>query len=89
MKVVGLAAPCRVEIEAMDLPKSGPHEVLIRVESAVICGSDLGGFKGCHTRCRPPLVPGYEMVSVFEECPGDRSATRSKTGAGRGPGFAP
>ena len=41
-------------------PEIGPHEVLIRVRSCGICGSDVHGFDGSSGRRVPPIIMGHE-----------------------------
>ena len=56
MKAVCLSAPG--EIALVDLPEQrrGCDEVLIRVRSAGICGSDIGAYKGVNPSRISPLV---------------------------------
>ena len=65
------------------VPKLGPSDVLIRVEKAGICGSDLHIYswdRWAQSRIKPPLVMGHEFMgrveavgeSVRMVAPGDR-----------------
>jgi threonine 3-dehydrogenase len=71
------------EICDVPVPELGPSDVLIRVEKAGICGSDLHIFawdKWAQSRIKPPLVMGHEFMgrveavgnSVRMVAPGDR-----------------
>jgi len=71
------------EICGVPVPELGPSDVLIRVEKAGICGSDLHIFswdKWAQSRIKPPLVMGHEFMgrvaavgsSVRMVAPGDR-----------------
>ncbi len=71
------------EICDVPVPALGPSDVLIRVEKAGICGSDLHIFswdKWAQSRIKPPLVMGHEFMgrveavggSVRMVAPGDR-----------------
>jgi len=81
MKAVCFEAPFRVAIVEMPPPAPGPQDVLIRVEAAGICGTDLSLYAGEHDP-RYPLVPGHEFSGVVVEVgkdvtgfrPGDRVA---------------
>ncbi len=48
-----------------------PDEVLIRVERAGICGSELGGYLGHNSLRKPPLVMGHEFSGVIERLGAD------------------
>lgn len=79
MKAVCFEGPFRVSIVEMSTPTPGPQDVLIRVEAAGICGTDLSLYAGEHDP-RYPLVPGHEFSGVVVEvgkdviglAPGDR-----------------
>lgn len=57
-----------VRIEAVEVPSPGEGEVLIRIESAATCGTDLKVFhRGGHARMlRPPTLFGHEFSGVIE-----------------------
>jgi len=38
---------------------SDPHDVLIRIRAAAICGSDVHGFDGSTGRRIPPVIMGH------------------------------
>lgn len=54
----------RVEIESASRPEPAPREVVVRVTSCGLCGSDATMLSGRHPVIRPPLVPGHEIVGV-------------------------
>lgn len=70
------------KLDFMDVPRPEParDEVLVRVRSCGICGSDVHGYDGSSGRRIPPVIMGHEAsgevaragsgVSGFE--PGDR-----------------
>jgi len=80
MKALLLTDYMRLELRDMALPAIGPREVLIRVRSCGICGSDVHGIDGSTGRRIPPLVMGHEAAGVIEQAgadagewkPGDR-----------------
>jgi 2-desacetyl-2-hydroxyethyl bacteriochlorophyllide A dehydrogenase len=53
--------PAKVSIEEMDLPICQQDEMIIRVESVGICGSELEGYLGHSSIRKPPLVMGHEF----------------------------
>ncbi len=61
-------------------PQIESNEVLIRVKSCGICGSDIHGYDGSTGRRRPPVIMGHEASGIIEAAgpdvkdwfPGDR-----------------
>ncbi len=58
-----------VKIEKVPVPSVGEGEVLIRVQVALTCGTDLKVFlRGYHARMiKPPALFGHELAGVIEE----------------------
>jgi len=58
-----------VKIERVDIPALADDEVLVRVEVALTCGTDLKVWKqGFHARMiNPPALFGHELAGVVEE----------------------
>ena len=54
----------RLELESLADPSVGASEVLLEVELAGICGSDLHAYRGHPGPRRPPLVLGHEAVGT-------------------------
>jgi threonine dehydrogenase-like Zn-dependent dehydrogenase len=52
----------RLELESLPEPATAEGEVLLEVELAGICGSDLHAYRGHPGPRRPPLVLGHEAV---------------------------
>ena len=53
-----------VEVREVPLPPMGPTDVLVRVEAASVCGTDLHIFNWdpwAQGRIHPPLIPGHEF----------------------------
>lgn len=44
----------------MPVPEPGPAEVVLRVTSTGVCGSDLSALRGKHLFRKPPLISGHE-----------------------------
>lgn len=82
------------EVEAPGAPGAG--EVLVRVQAAGICGSDLHNFRTGQWISRLPAIPGHEfcaqIVSVGRDVrhfePGMRVVADSRVGCGRCPACA-
>jgi len=65
-----------VKIEQVPIPRVGEGEVLIKVQVALTCGTDLKVYqRGYHARMIvPPALFGHELAGVIEEVgPGVRS----------------
>lgn len=57
-----------MKIERVDIPSLGEDEVLVKVEVALTCGTDLKVWKqGSHPRMiHPPALFGHELAGVVE-----------------------
>jgi hypothetical protein len=53
-----------MKLELVDFPEPeiGPEDVLVRVRTCGICGSDVHGFDGSSGRRNPPLIMGHEAA---------------------------
>src|SRR3954447_9843940 len=67
MRALVYSAVKKVELQDIPRPVAGAGEVLIAVEMAGICGSDISGFLGHSPRRQPPLVLGHELVGRCED----------------------
>jgi 2-desacetyl-2-hydroxyethyl bacteriochlorophyllide A dehydrogenase len=56
-----------VRIEEVPDPKVNADEVLVKVKSAGICGSDAHAFEGKSKRRVPPLILGHEFAGVVAD----------------------
>jgi 2-desacetyl-2-hydroxyethyl bacteriochlorophyllide A dehydrogenase len=50
-----------LEVREVPSPHAGSNEVVVRVEAAGICGSDLHGVASRSPRRAPPLIMGHEL----------------------------
>lgn len=69
MKTIVAHGAHDLRIEERDMPSPGPGQVLIRLESGGICGSDLhyyhqGGFGT--VRLKEPMILGHEVAGKIE-----------------------
>jgi L-iditol 2-dehydrogenase len=64
MRGAMLVGPEAIEIRDVPVPKPGPGEVLLKVEAATTCGTDVKVFKrGGHPRMlKAPTLFGHEMA---------------------------
>lgn len=70
MNAVKWFGPRDVRVVETDKPAPDPHEVLVRIESTGLCGSDLHFFEEGRigkTVITEPLVLGHEYAGVVEE----------------------
>lgn len=93
MKAVVLMGPDNIEVKEVDVPKPGPVDVLIKVESCALCGTDSGLI---HSPLpgQPPyeeFIIGHEYAGVVaalgetvdEFTIGDRVTVEAHAGCGR------
>lgn len=52
------------EVEEREIPTPGPDEVLVRVKSVGICGSDMLGYMGKTQNRGPGLIFGHEAAGI-------------------------
>ncbi|MEK4516003.1 alcohol dehydrogenase catalytic domain-containing protein [Paenibacillus sp. FSL H8-0122] len=78
MKTAVITMKHRVEILDAPVPSLQDHEVLVKVEYAGICGSDIHLFHDEHPFRKPPMIPGHEMSGVVAEV--GASVTKYKPG---------
>jgi len=59
--------PFRVAVEQVDDPRiERPNDVIVRITSAAICGSDLHMYEG-RTAAEPGIVFGHENLGIVQE----------------------
>lgn len=97
MKAVVMRGPNEYAVEQVDIPKPGFKEVLVRVKSVAICGSDpkifSGGYLSIKWPPKFPFTPGHEWAGevvalgegVTDFKPGDRVAGEAHCGCGSCP----
>jgi len=67
MRAVVYKGPFEVAIEQVEDPRiQHPNDVIVRVTSTAICGSDLHMYEG-RTAAEPGIVFGHENLGVIEE----------------------
>jgi len=66
MKAIVYAGPSRLSVEDIPVPEPKPGQVLVRLKSAGICGSDVNYIKGEFQYSKIPIIPGHEGAGVVE-----------------------
>lgn len=67
MRAVVYEKPFTVAVKQVEDPKiQHPNDVIVRITSTCICGSDLHMYEG-RTAARPGLIFGHENLGVVEE----------------------
>ena len=71
MKALRKMRPERgAQLESVPIPTPGPTEVLVRVNAASICGTDLhiyGWDRWSASRIHPPMTFGHEFCGTVEK----------------------
>lgn len=67
MKALVYEQPWKMTLQDLPKPKPEAGEVLIKMESVGICGSDVHGFTGESGRRAPGMVMGHEVVGRIVE----------------------
>lgn len=79
VKAVCIEKPNEIYCKQVPYPQKKPHEVLIKMASAGICGSDVGAFRGTNPLVTYPRVIGHEVAgTIIAE--GDTMAAGIKKG---------
>ena len=68
--VVKMSPGPGLSLTTVELPKIAPHEILVRVRAASICGTDLHIYRWdnwAQGRIKPPLVVGHELCGEVVE----------------------
>jgi L-iditol 2-dehydrogenase len=66
-----LLRPGQLELRTGPLPEPGPAEVLVRVEAALTCGTDLKTYRRGHARLPMPAPFGHEASGRIVDVGGD------------------
>ena len=74
MRALVLSRYKQLELQDVPEPQIQAHEVLVRVRSCGICGSDVHGYDGSSGRRVPPLIMGHEAAGEIAAKGADVSA---------------
>ena len=73
MKALVYEEPWKMTLQNLPMPVLLPGEVMIKMESVGICGSDVHGFTGESGRRAPGMVMGHEVVGRISDVADDVS----------------
>ena len=90
MKALLLVDKEKLQMTDMPIPEVGAGELLVRVKTCGICGSDVHGYDGSTGRRIPPIFMGHEAAGIIERVgadvrnfkPGDRITFDSTVSCG-------
>lgn len=71
MKTLVWTAPEEMRIQDLQTPSIQNHDVLVRVDTVGICGSEIEGFLGHNSLRTPPLIMGHEFCGYIEKIGND------------------
>lgn len=66
MKAARFYGPRDVRVEEVAVPEPGPGELLLKVLSSDMCGTDLKTYLRGHPLMHPPMTMGHEYSGVVE-----------------------
>lgn len=67
MQALVYEGPQIMSMREVPIPELQADEVLIKVQVAGICGSELGGYLGHNSLRKPPLIMGHEFAGTVEK----------------------
>ena len=70
MKALVYTGPNQVRYRDEPDPQPAEGEVLIHIEAAGICGSDMHAYHGHDPRRVPPMILGHELAGRILKCLG-------------------
>ena len=71
MKAVVFHKPGEMRVDKVEEPQiENPQDIILRVTSTAICGSDLHIYNGLIPQ-QKPLIMGHEFMGVIEDCGGE------------------
>ncbi|WP_422124350.1 zinc-binding dehydrogenase [Planococcus sp. X10-3] len=91
MKAVYIEDAYKVVVREVEIPAVKDNEVVIKVKTAGICGSDIHTYKGLHPFRKPPVIIGHEIAGEIVEVGnevtkfhvGDRVTVEPQVGCGQ------
>lgn len=66
-----LINPGNLQMQEVERPKAGPGEVVLKVEAALTCGTDIKAFRRGHPKMPMPTMFGHEFSGTVVEVGAD------------------
>lgn len=66
MRAVMFLEPGRLELRQVPVPQVGPGEILVRIRTALTCGTDVKTYRRGHPNVKPPVLFGHELAGDVE-----------------------
>lgn len=79
MNAVRFYSPRDIRLEIIDIPKISSDEILVKVEAALTCGTDVKMYKRGHPKAKPPVTLGHELSGVIAKV-GEKVEGRLRVG---------
>ncbi|MDR3588537.1 MAG: zinc-binding alcohol dehydrogenase family protein [Negativicutes bacterium] len=73
MKAIYLESPGNIKVEDVAQARRGEKDILIKVRSFGICGSDVGAYLGTNPLVKYPRIIGHEVAGEIVETAGDET----------------
>lgn len=73
MKAIYLQSPGEIRVQQVPKPSRKENEVLIKVRSLGICGSDIGAYMGTNPLVSYPRIIGHEVAGEVVEVPANET----------------
>ena len=67
MRSAVILAPGELQMREEPIPQAGPGEIVVKVEAALTCGTDLKTFRRGHPKFPFPFKMGHEMSGIVHE----------------------
>jgi threonine dehydrogenase-like Zn-dependent dehydrogenase len=67
MRAVVWADYAKIDVRDAPIPEPGPHEVLVRVQAAALCKTDIGMIEHGILGIQPPVIIGHEVAGEVEQ----------------------
>lgn len=78
MQGVVFLEPQHIELREVEIPQPDRGEIVVKVEKATTCGTDLKGYLRGHRLFRPPMIFGHEFAGYVHTV--GQGVTRWKEG---------
>ena len=67
MRAVMFLEPGHLELQEVDVPQPGPDEILVRIRTALTCGTNVKTYRRGHPKIKPPALFGHEWAGDVVE----------------------